>query len=389
MTSGAVCPEKEPAPDLIRGPSRHAIVMTSAGEAATRTPSDSTVATATVTRNGTHDLRLLRPTCSTIRAPRRRVQRFLKTRVAAVMLILPFTLTAVAQEPTVVQPFEGSEAVSSQYATDFDVLHYITSLEKDAIEVAEIEGQLRSQLFRWPQEKNRIEVQRSFERALEEAGFDVLISANMPGASGHPPEYLALRDVQAANRLGERGFGLALQQVTVVPPKHYIAATRTQDGRLTVFTLTIGDRNLYLMEEATTAAMEEGTVEISAEALTAEIEEAGKAILYGVQFDTGSAVIRPASLGALQVIAEVVNAREGQFYIVGHTDDVGAFEPNMRLSEERAAAIVASLVTEHGIDANRLRASGVGPLAPIASNENEAGRQLNRRVELVERLASP
>lgn len=312
-----------------------------------------------------------------------------QTRITAAVFILVISLTAVAQEPTVVQPFSGSEGVGSQYATDFDVLHYIASLEKDAIEIEEIEGQLRSQLFRWPEGKNRIEVQRSFERALEEAGFDVLVNADMPRASGHPPEYLALRNVQEANRLSERGFGLALQQLTVVPPKYYIAAARTQDGRTTVFTLTIGDRNIYMMEEATTAAMEEGAVEISAAALTAEIEEAGKAILYGVRFDTGSAVIRPSSADALLTIAEVLNSREGQFYIVGHTDDVGAFNPNMRLSGDRAAAIVAALVTEHGIDADRLRAGGVGPLAPLASNENEAGRQLNRRVELVERLANP
>ncbi|MEE4639103.1 MAG: OmpA family protein [Wenzhouxiangella sp.] len=313
----------------------------------------------------------------------------LHIQVATALLAISAAMTAVAQKPTVVQPFAGSEAVSSQYATDFDVLQYITSLEKEAIEISEIEGQLRAQLFRWPEDKNRIEVQRSFERALEEAGFDVLLSADMPGASGHPPEFLALRNVQEANRLGERGFGLAVQQVTVVPPKHYLAATRTQDGQSTVFTLTIGDRNIYLMEEATIAAMEEGTVEISAEALTAEIEEAGKAILYGVQFDTGSAAIRPSSAEALQTIAEVLNALEGTFYIVGHTDDVGAFEPNMRLSEERAAAVLAALVNDYRIDADRLRADGVGPLAPLASNETEAGRQVNRRVELVESLGNP
>jgi len=314
----------------------------------------------------------------------------IRTRMAAAWLLLTVTLTAVAQAPTVVQPFADSEPVSGEYVTDFDVLHYITSLEKDAIEVAEIEGQLRSQLFRWPEDKNRIEVQRSFERALEEAGFEVLVSSDMPRATGHPPEYLALRDVQSANRLGERGFGLTVQQINVFPPVYYLSARRTRDGQLTVFTLTVGrNQPIYMMEEATTAAMEEGTVEISAEALTAEIEEAGKAILYGVQFDTGSAVIRPASAGALQTIAEVLSAQEGQFYIVGHTDDVGAFEPNMRLSEERAAAIVEALVTEYAIDAGRLRAGGVGPLAPMASNDNEAGRQMNRRVELVERLGDP
>lgn len=306
--------------------------------------------------------------------------------LAAALLTLSLALPAAAQESTVVQPFTGSEAISDQYAADFDVLQYITSLEEGAIGTAEIEGQLLSSLYRWPEDKNRIEIQRSFERALEEAGFDVLVSADMPGASGHPPEFLALRDVQRANRLGERGFSLALQQVTVSPPKYYISAVRTQDGRQTVFTLTVGDRNIYMVEEATTAVMEEGTVEISAEALNNEIEEAGKAILFGVQFDTGSAVIRPSSAGSLQTIADVLSTRAGQFYIVGHTDDTGGFEMNMSLSNERAAAIVEALVTEYGIDASRLQAGGVGPLAPLASNGNDAGRQLNRRVELVERL---
>lgn len=63
-------------------------------------------------------------------------------------------------------------------------------------------------------------------------------------------------------------------------PGHYISAIRTEGEQQTVFTLTISrNRPMYMMEEATTAAMEEGTVEISAEALSAEIEEAGKAIL--------------------------------------------------------------------------------------------------------------
>lgn len=310
----------------------------------------------------------------------------IRTRLAATWLAFSLALPAAAQEPTVVQPFKGSEAVGDQYAADFDVLRYITSLEEGAIETAEIEGQLLSSLYRWPEDKNRVEIQRSFERALEGAGFDVLVSADLPGAMGHPPEYLALRDVQRANRLGERGFSLALQQVTVSPPKYYVSATRTQDGQQTVFTLTVGDRNIYMVEEATTAGMEQGTVEISAAALNDEIEEAGKAILYGVQFDTGSAVIRPSSAGSLKAIADVLSRRAGQYYIVGHTDDTGGFEMNMSLSNERAAAIVKALVTEYGIDASRLQEGGVGPLAPLASNGNEAGRQLNRRVELVERL---
>lgn len=234
-----------------------------------------------------------------------------------------------------------------------------------------------------PPPKGAAIAKRSFERALEEAGFEILVNAETLQFS---PEQETLNAVQEGNRTDARGFGYAVQQVTIFPG-HYISARRTEGGEQTVFALTISsNQNMYMMEEASSAAMEEGTVEITAEALNADIEEAGSAILYGVQFDTGSAVIRPSSAGSLQTIAEVLGTRAGRFYIVGHTDDTGGFEMNMTLSEERAAAIIEALVQDYGIEAGRLQPAGVGPLAPLASNENEAGRQLNRRVELVERL---
>jgi len=69
--------------------------------------------------------------------------------------------------------------------------------------------------------------------------------------------------------------------------------------------------------------------------------------------------------------------------VVGHTDNVGGIESNMKLSQDRANAVVQALVAKYGIAATRLKAYGVGPLAPIASNDTEEGRAKNRRVELV------
>ncbi len=56
----------------------------------------------------------------------------------------------------------------------------------------------------------------------------------------------------------------------------------------------------------------------------------------------------------------------------------------MRLSQERSDAVVGKFISEYDVDANRLKAYGVGPLAPVASNKSEEGRAKNRRVELVE-----
>jgi len=63
---------------------------------------------------------------------------------------------------------------------------------------------------------------------------------------------------------------------------------------------------------------------------------------------------------------------------------VGELQHNMKLSEDRASAVIDALV-KNGVSAARLRAKGVGPLAPVGTNRTDEGRQLNRRVELVER----
>ncbi len=69
-------------------------------------------------------------------------------------------------------------------------------------------------------------------------------------------------------------------------------------------------------------------------------------------------------------------------FVVGHTDNVGGLDNNVKLSQDRAQAVVETLV-KGGIDASRLKSFGSGPYAPVASNDEEAGRAKNRRVELV------
>jgi OOP family OmpA-OmpF porin len=69
-------------------------------------------------------------------------------------------------------------------------------------------------------------------------------------------------------------------------------------------------------------------------------------------------------------------------YVVGHTDNVGSLDSNLKLSSARAASVVKALVTR-GIAAARLQSAGVGPYSPVASNDTDAGKAKNRRVEFV------
>ena len=69
--------------------------------------------------------------------------------------------------------------------------------------------------------------------------------------------------------------------------------------------------------------------------------------------------------------------------MVGHTDNVGTFEANMKLSRDRAESVVRELSGKYLIAADRLKPHGVSSLAPVGSNDSEDGKQKNRRVELV------
>ncbi len=99
-----------------------------------------------------------------------------------------------------------------------------------------------------------------------------------------------------------------------------------------------------------------------------------------VQFEYNSAKLRPESDPVLSDLLEGLQASsEGSIVIEGHTSSEGSEEYNQKLSERRAQSVVDDLV-RRGIDAGRIRAVGKGELEPIASNKDEAGRSLNRRV---------
>lgn len=122
----------------------------------------------------------------------------------------------------------------------------------------------------------------------------------------------------------------------------------------------------------------------NAESLAGNINETGKASVYGIYFDTGKSEIKPGSEQAMSEIAKLLRANSTlKLYVVGHTDNIGTVDYNIKLSQSRAAAVVNDLVNKKGIPASRLISFGAGPTAPVTSNMNEEGRAKNRRVELV------
>jgi len=123
---------------------------------------------------------------------------------------------------------------------------------------------------------------------------------------------------------------------------------------------------------------------ITADLIKNKIDIYGKVTLQGIYFDVAKSTIRKESETALIEISKFLNENPSiKCWVVGHTDSDGSFELNSKLSLERAKAIKTALETNYKVVDNRLFAEGVGPLAPIANNKTEEGKQQNRRVELV------
>ena len=116
---------------------------------------------------------------------------------------------------------------------------------------------------------------------------------------------------------------------------------------------------------------------------TQETERGLVVTLGDVLFEVDRAELKPGAARNLdKLVAALRDNPDTSIAIEGHTDATGSRDHNVDLSQRRAEA-VADYLTAHGISAGRVSARGMGPDFPVASNATEAGRQQNRRVEVV------
>lgn len=157
----------------------------------------------------------------------------------------------------------------------------------------------------------------------------------------------------------------------------------TKDGKELWIEVWSDYTGQYILTIVEKAAMVQELV-ANADAFADSLKTTGHIAVEGIYFETGKAELKPESAAAITEVAKLLKGDTGlKLYVVGHTDNVGALEGNMKLSQSRAQSVVQALVKSHGIEAARLKAYGSGPYTPVASNDAEEGRAKNRRVELV------
>ena len=251
-----------------------------------------------------------------------------------------------------------------------------------------VEGRISAYYYVQPPSASPLEVLRNYQSALTQAGFTELYACELTACEkgflneNYREELLAARKWREG-RLNP-GSGSSPREL------RYWSGKATKNGVDTYVIVWVAGADSIWNAPTTSIVviepkpMEGGQVTASLEQLKTGLQADGKIALYGLYFDTGKAEVKPESKTQLDEMAKLLKGDPSlRVFIVGHTDNQGALEANLQLSQRRADAVVAALVQQHAVDSKRLTARGVANLAPLASNAGEAGRAKNRRVELV------
>ena len=286
--------------------------------------------------------------------------------------------------PVLGQRFPGS-VITSHEVIEFDEYDLLTGPVPNRNEMGDfehLEGRITKIIYEIGADRSTLEVMRSYDNAFKAGDFETLYACKNEDCGGRGFNHQVVPYIA---RFAENYADQRYRAVRTDGPggatflSLYIVRNTSEGGSRAGWTYA----RLVVIE---TEQMRTQLVAVAAGEMRDAIAETGSVALYGIQFDFDSAKILPASRPALDEIGKLLTEDSGlALHVVGHTDNAGSLDYNLDLSRRRAESVVRDLVSTYGIDGGRLEAHGVGFLAPVASNDDESGRALNRRVELVQR----
>ncbi len=229
---------------------------------------------------------------------------------------------------------------------------------------------------------------RPLRAQLVEAGFDLALDCAGEACGGFdfrfatetlpgPNMYVNIRAYHMVTGTKEAG-GQVLEVITL------LASTSATSAYVQI--IHAGGQGGSVGGEASVRPTQEpGTLRTG---LITQLEAHGHAVLADLDFATGSTDLGPGPFQSLSQLAEFLQTQPAiRVALVGHTDTVGGLDPNIAISRNRARSVRQRLIDEFDVAPGRLDAEGMGYLSPVASNLSAAGRDQNRRVEVV--LLSP
>ncbi|MCQ4167328.1 OmpA family protein [Tahibacter harae] len=329
---------------------------------------------------------------------------FARAALALLMLSTAADAAVPGSDHALVGRYEGAELVgysASEY-DEVEVIHEPIGGSQRGPAVPgwlKLEGKVHLYYYKLPQGRSSLEVLRNYQASLEAKGFrsifvcataDASCYVNIPGRSNaNTAPYDFALALDAAPEL-PRLDGDFIRNYFDLNARYLLARRDGADGADGVVHASIAiaedkDRgNLAIVRVIESKPLQQDRIRfIGADVMRRDIQNTGKVDLYGIQFDFDRATIRPESRPTLDEVARLLRDDPAlQLTVAGHTDAQGDAAYNLDLSRRRAAAVVQALVRDYAVDSARLLARGAGAAEPLASNEDEAGRQKNRRVEL-------
>jgi OOP family OmpA-OmpF porin len=268
-----------------------------------------------------------------------------------------------AKEPAFMK-FYPQARVSDYAQKNFDAVEIVTGYKKgadDAVQQDTVEGRVTRYSTEHKPQTSPLEIVRNHENVLKPQGFVTIVAGREAQFPGLPVGG------------GNGAFGVFRLDRNGAPAVWVNVNAWEQNGAEDPYS------EVTIVE---IKAMEQ-TLEANADSMLRDLQQSGRVAVYGINFDTGKATIKPESETVLGEILSLATQNPNlKLRIEGHTDNVGGSAANRKLSEDRAAAVRAWLV-QKGVRAANLTSAGLGDGKPVADNGSEDGRARNRRVELV------
>ena len=326
--------------------------------------------------------------------------RIVRTLFVAALFCLLIVASSTAQDvpksfdPPGMKRYEGSEIIGYR-APKFD--EYLVPLGPPTAQdppaykkSVPVEGRVSYYTYLAPDGRTPTELFRNYKLEFQRLGLETLYEkgAGQPGWFGPTTTKIAndsdIGQVLAYNEVEER---MLVGKTTDAQPTYYVVfVTAFRDGNMPdrLRGRVNKGRALAQIVVVTPDTLEKKMAFVNANDMKQGLHESGRVALYGLYFDADKDAVKAESQPTLAEIAKLMKGDALlRLHVVGHTDNAGKSDYNLDLSRRRAASVVAQLTGKYGIAANRLDAFGCGVYAPVASNEVEAGRAKNRRVELV------
>lgn len=176
------------------------------------------------------------------------------------------------------------------------------------------------------------------------------------------------------NKGNEGDIGYTDEQI-----KFYVIRSKSKGNIYVQFSSNNAAGKLNILQEE---VFQQTIKKVTADEIAKDLTEKGKSILY-INFDVDKATISTDGKEVVNEIAQALKKNTAlKIAIEGHTDNTGDAAHNKKLSNDRANAVLSTLIAQ-GIDKSRLSAKGFGAERPLVANDSEDNKSKNRRVELV------